>query len=262
MLPKDFRPKKIYQLVRLGKNNDGGYLVGLNSIIESRSLISFGIKDDWSFEEDFKKKNEVPLFAFDPSVTSSFWRIKIWMSIGFLFLGKFKNFFLTIKNYFNFKKFFNEKNNFFFLKKIGKGGYKGYSSISIDEILNKNEIFNSFSQNVNISPYFFKIDIESAEYRILDELLKISDKISGIVIEFHDVDLHLDKIHNFIKKINLTLVHIHANNMEETNKFNIPTLLELTFDKNPIELPGLVRFPHYLDQKNDPDLDFTELNFE
>jgi hypothetical protein len=262
MLPKDFRPKKLYQLVRLGKNNDGGYLVGLNSIIESGSLISFGIKDDWSFEEDFKKKNEVPLFAFDPSVSSSFWRIKIWMSIGFLFLGKFKHFFFTVKSYFNFKKFFNEKNNFFFLKKIGKGGYKGYSSISIDEIIHGNEIFKFLSHNLNTTPYFFKIDIESAEYRILDELLKISDKISGIVIEFHDVDLHLDKIQNFIKQINLTLVHIHANNMEETNKFNIPTLLELTFEKNPIELPGLVKFPHSLDQKNDPDLDFTELNFE
>jgi hypothetical protein len=264
MLPKDFRPKKNYQLVRLGKNNDGGYLVGLNSILESESLISFGIKDDWSFEEDFKRKKNIPLFAFDPSVSSSFWRIKIWMSIGFLFLGNYKKFFLTINNFFNFKKFFNKNNNLFFLEKVGRGGYKGYKSVSIYEILNKNEIINLFSENKNknIYPYFFKVDIESAEYRILDELINIKDKISGIVIEFHDVDLHLDRIKNFIKAIDLTLVHIHANNMEETNKFNIPTLLELTFEKNPIELPGSVKLPHYLDQKNDPDLDLTELKFE
>jgi hypothetical protein len=186
------------------------------------------------------------------------------MSIGFLFLGNYKKFFLTINNFFNFKKFFNKNNNLFFLEKVGKGGYKGYKSVSIYEILNKNEIINLFSENKNknIYPYFFKIDIESAEYRILDELINIKDKISGIVIEFHDVDLHLDRIKNFIKAIELTLVHIHANNMEETNKFNIPTLLELTFEKNPIELPGLVKLPHYLDQKNDPDLDLTELKFE
>ena len=32
MLPKNFKPKKNYDLIRLGKNNDGGYLVEKNSI--------------------------------------------------------------------------------------------------------------------------------------------------------------------------------------------------------------------------------------
>ena len=32
MLPKEFKPKASYQLIRLGKNNDGGYLVESKSI--------------------------------------------------------------------------------------------------------------------------------------------------------------------------------------------------------------------------------------
>ena len=54
MLPKNFRPKKNYDLIRLGRNNDGGYLVEKNSIKNSKTLISFGIGNDWSFEAHFK----------------------------------------------------------------------------------------------------------------------------------------------------------------------------------------------------------------
>ena len=49
------KPKLKYQLQRVGKNNDGGYLVGINTIKQSKVLISYGINDDWSFEKIFAK---------------------------------------------------------------------------------------------------------------------------------------------------------------------------------------------------------------
>ena len=72
MLPKEFKPDGFYDLVRLGKNNDGGYLVCKNSIEVSDCLISFGISDDFSFEEDFKDKKNIPIFAYDPTTTNIF----------------------------------------------------------------------------------------------------------------------------------------------------------------------------------------------
>jgi hypothetical protein len=33
-----------YPKIRIGKNNDGGYLVEKNSLLNSESLVSFGIK--------------------------------------------------------------------------------------------------------------------------------------------------------------------------------------------------------------------------
>ena len=51
------KPKKNYKLSRLGGNNDGGYLVGVNSLLNSKILISFGINDNWQFEKDFKTQN-------------------------------------------------------------------------------------------------------------------------------------------------------------------------------------------------------------
>jgi len=95
----------------------------------------------------------------------------------------------------------------------------------------------------------------------LDDIIEYRDRISGIVIEFHDIDCHLDKIVKFIKNINLNLVHIHANNYSEYNYDNIPTTLELSFSKSLKILNKNLSLPHPLDQKNNPDAADLEILF-
>ena len=58
MLPKILKPKHEYDLIRLGQDNDGGYLVEKKSTEKTKNLISFGLADDWSFEKDFKRFNQ------------------------------------------------------------------------------------------------------------------------------------------------------------------------------------------------------------
>ena len=50
-----FKPKT--KLIRLGKSNDGGYCIPEKSLDEANILFSFGLDDNWSFEEHFKKKS-------------------------------------------------------------------------------------------------------------------------------------------------------------------------------------------------------------
>ena len=50
---KILKPKYNYDLIRIGRDNDGGYLVEKKSLENTQSLISLGISDDWSFEEQF-----------------------------------------------------------------------------------------------------------------------------------------------------------------------------------------------------------------
>ena len=66
---------------------------------------------------------------------------------------------------------------------------------------------------------------------MLEELIEVQDKICGLVIEFHDIDLHIEKINNFINSFKLTLTHIHPNNYGATDPSGNPTVIELTFEK-------------------------------
>ena len=59
-LPISFKPNKNFKLIRLGSNNDGGYLIGNQTINDTKTLVSFGILDDCSFEKDFKEKKTKP----------------------------------------------------------------------------------------------------------------------------------------------------------------------------------------------------------
>ena len=249
MLPKELKPAGLYDLLRLGKNNDGGYLVCKNNIEQSDCLVSFGISNDFSFERQFKKFNSVKIFAYDPTVTNNFFLkefIMLFLKCNFISLFK------SIKNFFDFKKFFNTNDNKLFLKKIGKGG-----SVYLEHIP-FNEIIKSCEENKNI---FFKIDIEGSEYRILNDLIKFMDRIEGLTIEFHDVDINMDKVLNFINKFNLKLIHIHANNWSTHGLNDIPSSIELSFSKKPILLNNNITFPHNLDQKNNPDADEIDLVF-
>jgi len=72
MLPKELKPKHLYNLLRLGRNNDGGYLVEKDSLEASKALISFGLSFDWSFEKDFYNvHNNAPIHCYDHTVKYS-----------------------------------------------------------------------------------------------------------------------------------------------------------------------------------------------
>ena len=40
MLPKEFKPDGLFDLVRVGKNNDGGYLISKKNLEKSEYLLS------------------------------------------------------------------------------------------------------------------------------------------------------------------------------------------------------------------------------
>ena len=95
-LPKFFSIKQATDLVRIGRDYDGGYLVSKSDIKNSDLLLGLGIFDDWSFEEDFVLHNDVEVVAYDASINLRFWLKQAIIQ--------------TIKNPFNFyafKKFFS-----------------------------------------------------------------------------------------------------------------------------------------------------------
>ena len=243
-LPNCFKPKKNYSLDRVGKNFDGGYLVSKETILKSDTLLSLGINDDWSFEKNFKKINsEAKVLCYDDKPILKYLLKKLIIDVVF-----FINHLSLSKIYTSFKKmvfFLKDKKEIIFnKKKIAYGDLK--------EII----------RNIESNSIFLKVDIEGFEYRILDEIFSYQKKITGIIIEFHDIDYHKDSIKNFINKLELQLVHIHPNNASLIDHNNDPTCVEITFEKNPIERDGDVYLPHKLDMRNTPTKKDIFLSFE
>lgn len=253
MLPHNFKPKKNYDLIRVGSENDGGYLLDPNSIIQSETMIALGLGTDWNFEKNFIKKNKnCKLYCFDFKINKYFWIKNILKSFEKFILRKIN--FITFKskilNNIEYSKFFKNNNIFLHERVIAKNK----SCTSLDTIINE------FHLTKNI---FLKIDIEGAEYRILEEIILHEKKITGIVIEFHDVDLHKDKIKSFIDRLALNLIHIHPNNVDYVCNNNDPISIEMSFSKNPSIINDQeVKFPHILDQKNSEKNLEHELRFE
>ena len=202
-LPKILQPFYCAAIIRVGKHNDGGYLVNKQDIIKSDRLISFGIGDDISFEQCFYDINGCDIEAYDGTVDTP--------------------------------ALFFESNKHFYKQNVYKS--------TAPSILNKPNTF-------------LKCDIEGSEYDILDHIIENSNLFSGIVLEVHQVNNYVlfNELTNFISKIDLKLVHVHANNNSyvETPTEIIPDCLELTFTSSAnIEYLKHIALPHVLDMPNE-----------
>jgi hypothetical protein len=236
-LPKFFSIKQPTDLVRIGKGYDGGYIVSKSDIQKTDVLIGLGINDDWSFEEDFLSQKKVSIYAYDASVNKNFFLKQLIKSV--VRVDNLKIFVHWLNVLLRYKKFFSQPNVIHIKKFVGLN--------SIDNI---HCTFADVLKETNSDNIFLKIDVEGSEYRFLDDIVANEERITGMVIELHDVDIHLNEIENFINRFNLNLVHVHANNYAPTRaNDDLPLVLELTFSKhsNNFKEPKL---PHNLDMPN------------
>lgn len=249
-LPKFLQPyKNNNNLVRIGRDNDGGYLIDKRNIQSTNVLIGLGISDDWSFEEDFYSVKKVQVFAVDGSIHEK------------IFFNNFIRSLLHLhpvialqwyKKHIQYKRFFQDGR--YHIKKL-VGMDLGSDFVSLSTLIEDLKLSEK-------SRIFIKIDIEGWEYRILDDLIGYSDLIEGMVIEFHDVDLHLERIQKFIEKFSLNLCHIHCNNFTPINKNNIPLTIECSFTRQSVEDLYENDFPNKLDMSNDKNSADYVLMFE
>ena len=236
-LPRVFQPFDCKDLVRLGKDNDGGYLVNRTDIVNAKKLISFGINDDWSFEEDFLAINPCALDAYDNSISGEKFRTNpTWAGV-----------YESYSEFFTGDRVHIEKN-------IGNNDQVDYVSF--------NEVMDTASNGV-----FLKCDIDGSEYEFLDELITKSNQFIGLAIEFHNINQHdnFNSLTNFISKVDLRLVHLHCNNwayFKTPNGGFQPDCLELTFTSSSnIEYKPRLRMPRSLDMPNNPNDDDFEIYF-
>ena len=225
MLNASFRyliPFDENDLIRLGSKKDGGYIISKKSLEKDIFLLSFGMSSEWSFEEEFVKYNSLNLVhIYDHTVDLSFFLLRLYKSIKriFYFKSSFKNTSIKTKELLKYLR----------LKSSRILHYK--KKISNDRLpLSKN--LNECILNINYpGKIMLKIDIEGDEYEVLQDINLYSEKVHTLIVEFHELDINLNKFEKLIKKIQKKyyIIHIHGNNVSGVCKNKLPKTLEVTF---------------------------------
>ena len=262
--PNYLNPYENKNIIRLGNDYDGGYLVDKESVLETEILISIGISYDWTFEKDFFKLNSCKISSYDGTVGKNFFYEKIkkrmknilnkksgayliktiwWIILPFRFFIFFNNFRLV-----------NRKKHYEMFV------YENNKKLDIDYFVHKNGYSPKFIRFCKIiekipsdKKIFLKIDIEGDEYSLLDSLIRYQDRFTSLVIEFHNLDKNNYQIlEEFIQKFNLTLSHTHINIAGGFNDDGMPKVIELTFVKNLKKEKKVEKLPHLLDMDTYP----------
>jgi hypothetical protein len=220
---------KIDDLIRVGRNFDGGYVISEALMKQSSVLLSFGINDDWSFEDDFYLKSGVRCYGFDFSVEKNTFLRRAFEQIRFFFGDMLKRRTIDFKRlreskhqfglYFAFRSFI-KKNHFF---SCGLDSYSHGHFKSLDDILK--EYLNG-AKNI-----FLKVDIEGYEYVVVNDIVKNKDRFHALAMEVHNMHLEQEKFSDFMKSLETSfyVYHIHANNYGSTTKENgLPDVVEIS----------------------------------
>lgn len=239
-LPKWMDYNYINDLKRYGNKHDGGYLLNEIDLLESNLLLSFGLNDDWSFEKQIKNQTSLPIISYDKSISKNIFFRKILNAL--LKPWQIRKIIHSIYVFVDYLFFFQGSTKhlkYFVGKKTLSNNFKDLSGVL---------------KSITEEKVFLKIDIEGSEYRILEEILSFQSRFTGIIIEFHDIDLHLEKIKSFIEGLKThRICHIHVNNFGEIMTHpRLPQVVEITFTINHnLSHTSQMKSPHPLDSPND-----------
>ncbi|MCL2012797.1 MAG: hypothetical protein FWG75_08440 [Cystobacterineae bacterium] len=229
---KKCHPVELDEPVRVGNKNDGGYVLSRRHIERTKTVLSFGIKDDWMFEADFSKRKKIKVYSYDystkrlPFLTKKF--AKTYAAIAYnLFFLKFsraKVYYKHLSLAEEFYRFFNADEGRFFIPKF-LGEYDGDNTVCFDTV------FKGLGEVEDLS-VFLKMDIEGGEFFCLPQLVPYFNKLNGMAIEFHNLAVNAVKFDALLDDLgkHFYVSHVHGNNYGKLIAgTDIPSTLEMTF---------------------------------
>jgi hypothetical protein len=243
-------------LKRFGRKADGGYVCESQLVTNTKVLITFGMGPDWTFELDCIKANpEIKIFMYDYSVSSLPYVKDIWKYFRrfITFRGKPNALIDRIKYLKNYLSFFKLKNVFFFSEKITHP-IKNKIDTDVDKVFNRLDL----ESTIKNESVILKCDIEGSEYKIIDGIVKYSNRIEALILEFHWLDKNEQVFLDSVKQLQkyFDIAHIHGNNHCGRTKSGLPIILEITFFNkkySPVKKEYIESFPiENLDAPNNP----------
>ena len=216
-LPSQLRPRHISDIVRIGPLNDGGYYIAERSLAATSHLLSLGLSDDWRFEADFLSRTGVGVTAYDHTVDRGYFARRRIRRLG---QGMSPSRKLpparSTYSYRDYRVFFSSVDRNHIRAKIGHPEQSVSLGSAIDSIS-------------GLEMIYLKCDIEGWEWRSIHELASRSPRLTGLVIEFHDVDLHLQRLMNFVEQMHdFAVIDLQVNNYTGLSPSGIPEVVEIS----------------------------------
>jgi len=207
---KLLKPQNVFKkMVRMGPNEDGGYVLP-NFVLENCSAVySYGIGRDSRFEEEFGPKFKKPAYLYDHTIrVVEPWRVedqqREWDEIN----DRWK-----------------EMNCYFSPTGLGFQN-------------NCHDFIDDYNANKTEGKVLLKIDIEGGEYDYFEQvnINQINDSVMGILLEVHEIHVkeYKERLTAILKRLgeHFILCHIHGNNWGYEYPIDgetVPQTLELTF---------------------------------
>lgn len=226
-LSKNFnylRPIKVNNLIRVGNKNDGGYIVPSKPFHEIDGIVSFGLGDNFSFEQKaIVLNNNLKIIVYDHTVNIFYFLKKFLKSIKRIFYFKSDLFnisdkLITLVNYVLF---------FLIYRKAKHIQNKIVKKIYFSNESNLKSVFCNLKEN----KFLLKIDIDGDEYKIIRDIKEFSKKIHILIVEFHNLDKKrkIFKESIFFLKNFFNIIHVHGNNYRSLCEDKFPEVVEFTF---------------------------------
>lgn len=215
-------PYRHPNLVRVGKADDGGYLIPSELIEQTDVLLSLGLNDDWSFDADFlARKPNLLIHAYDHTISAGvFFKELVYGAVkaccGRVPVSTLAARYRVWRSY---KTFFRGRVTHFRERIHNRHDRPGDATLA--------DLMARVPPEKNI---FIKMDIEGAEYRVLRDALSYRGRIIGMALEAHDTEPYRRVFLELMEEIteHYTLVHTHANNFGPVASDDVPEVFELT----------------------------------
>ena len=219
---RHLQPHVVPDLIRLGGDGDGGYVLPQRAVHAAVALVAMGLGADWSFDEAFLTMlPHARVHAYDHTVGVGVWRWQLVRAGVRLAAGRG-----TVREVTAVAALMRRYRRTFpahmrhYRERVWNRKVSG-NDVTVREALGR----------IGSQQVVLKIDIEGAEYRIIQDIIDCADQIVGLIVEFHDTELLRALFREATEALANTfdLVHLHANNAVGAAADGFPEIVELSF---------------------------------
>lgn len=256
-------------LVRVGSEFDGGYVVPATILAGCDGILGLGIHADWSFEEQALARMAARRAdLYDPTTTLPWlWRRAPWgvvRIVGGLLSGKAKRVAdgrARLSAPWRYSRFFEGavRHVKAFIGPCDRGGDGGAGVVGIERAMRELEARGA-------TRIVLKMDIEGAEYETLAGIARWGEAVDLLLVEFHGIDADTARFNALMRELSelFVPVHLHGNNSAPLTEDGFPSMVEITFAARralpqPIEVAERAYPDARLDRPNSlrgPDISF------